>query len=156
MFNDEKINESHHHLQNSRKFKSWFRSSIHKHNFKRFDQHDSLKKKFCWDRLNKIRFENTLNQKFSNISSVVNTQFLNDYIMNVCKIIIQIIKIFILKTAISVKITLRFDDKCKDVRIKINQTKKILQQSLTENANEEIIEKFKKHEKESKATKREQ
>ena len=64
--------------------------------------------------------------------------------MNVCKVIIQIIKIFIFKTAISVKITSRFDDKCKDVRIKINQTRKTLQQSLTENANEEIIEEAQK------------
>ena len=64
--------------------------------------------------------------------------------MNVCKIIIQIIKIFILKTAISVKITSRFDDKCKDVRIRINQTRKVLQQFLIENANEEIIEEIQK------------
>ena len=64
--------------------------------------------------------------------------------MNVCKIIIQIIKIFILKTAISVKITSRFDDKCKNARIRINQIKKTLQQFLTENANEEIIEEAQK------------
>ena len=103
-----------------------------------------LKEKFCWNRLNKIRFENTLNQKLSNISNVANTQSLNDYIMNVCKIIIQIIKIFILKTAISVKITSRFDDKCKDVRIRINQTRKVLQQFLIENAKKKIIEKVQK------------
>ena len=102
------------------------------------------KEKFCWDRLNKIRFENILNQKLWDISNVANTQFLDDYIMNVCKVIIQIIKIFILKTAISVEITSRFDDKCKNVRIRINQTKENLQQSLIKNANEEIIEKAQK------------
>ena len=102
------------------------------------------KKKFCWNRLNKVRFEDILNQKFSDISNVANSQFLNDYIMNVCKVIIQVIKIFIFKTAISVRVTSRFDDKCKDARIKINQIKRVLQQSLTENANEEIIEKAQK------------
>ena len=44
MFNNERINRSHHHLQNSRKFKSWFRSFIHKNDLERFDQHDSFKK----------------------------------------------------------------------------------------------------------------
>ena len=102
------------------------------------------KKKFCWDRLNKVKFENTLNQKLSNISNVANTEFLNDYIMNVCKIITQVIKIFIFKTAISIRVTSKFDDKCKNARIRINQTKKILQQFSTENANEEIIEKVQK------------
>ena len=62
--------------------------------------------------------------------------------MNVCKVITQIIKIFTFKTTIFVKITSRFDDRCKDVRIKINQTRKILQQSLTEKAKKEIIEKI--------------
>ena len=114
----------------------------------------SSKKKFCWDRLNKIRFENTLNQKLSDISNVANTQFLNDYIMNVCKIIIQIIKIFTFKTAISVRVTSKFDDKCKNVRIKINQTKKTLQQSLTENANEKIIKKAQKTWKKVKSNKK--
>ena len=104
----------------------------------------SSKKKFCWDRLNKVRFENTLNQKLSDISNVANTQFLDDYIMNVCKVIIQVIKIFTFKTAISVKITSKFDDECKNARIRINQTKRALQQFLTENANEEIIEEAQK------------
>ena len=45
MFNDERINESHHHLQNSRKFKSWFRSSIHRNDFWRFNQHDAFERK---------------------------------------------------------------------------------------------------------------
>ena len=45
MFNNERINRSHHHLQNSRKFKSWLRSFIHRNDFKRFDQHDSFRKK---------------------------------------------------------------------------------------------------------------
>ena len=104
----------------------------------------SSKKKFCWDRLNKVRFEDILNQKLSDISNVANTQFLDDYIMNVCKIITQVIEIFISKTAISVRVTSKFDDKCKDVRIRINQTKRALQQFLTENANEEIIEEAQK------------
>ena len=99
------------------------------------------KKKFCWDRLNKIKFENTLSQKLSNISNETNMRFLNDYTMNVCKVIIQIIEIFTLKTTISVKITFRFDDECKDVRIKINQVKRTLQQSLIEKAKKDIIEK---------------
>ena len=142
MLNDERINESHHHLQNSRKSKSWFRLFIHKNDFKRFDQHDFFKKKFCWDRLNKIKFENILNQKFFNTSNEANMRFLNDYTMNVCKIITQIIEIFIFKTTIFVKITSKFDDKCKDVRIKINQTKRILQQSLIEKAKKKIIEKI--------------
>ena len=64
--------------------------------------------------------------------------------MNVCKVIIQIIEIFTLKTAISIKVTSKFDDKCKDVRIRINQTKKVLQQFLTENANEKIIKETQK------------
>ena len=64
--------------------------------------------------------------------------------MNVCKIITQVIEIFISKTAISVRVTSKFDDKCKDVRIRINQTKRALQQFLTENANEEIIEEAQK------------
>ena len=98
-------------------------------------------KKFCWDRLNKIKFENTLNQKLSNTSNEANMRFLNDYTMNVCKVITQIIKIFTFKTTIFVKITSKFDDKCKDVRIKINQIRKILQQFLTEKAKKEIIEK---------------
>ena len=102
------------------------------------------KEKFCWNRLNKIRFEDILNQKLSNISNVVNTQSLNDYIMNVCKVIIQIIQIFIFKTAISVKVTSKFDDKCKNAWIKINQTKRALQQSLIENANEKIIKEIQK------------
>ena len=111
-------------------------------------------KKFCWNRLNKIRFENTLNQKFSNISSVANTQFLNDYIINICKVITQVIKIFIFKTAIWVKITSWFDDKCKDVRIRINQTRKALQQSLAKNANEKIIEEVQKAWKKVKSNKK--
>ena len=114
----------------------------------------SSKKKFCWDRLNKVRFENILNQKFSDISNVANTQFLNDYIMNVCKIITQVIEIFISKTAISVRVTSKFDDKCKDVRIRINQTKRALQQFLTENANEEIIEEAQKAWKKIKSNKK--
>ena len=64
--------------------------------------------------------------------------------MNVCKVITQVIEIFILKTTISVRVTSKFDDRCKNVRIRINQTKKTLQQFLTENANEEIIEKVQK------------
>ena len=100
----------------------------------------SSKKKFCRNRLNKIKFENTLNQKFSNTSNEANMRFLNDYIMNVCKIITQIIEIFTLKTTIFIKVTSRFDDECKDVRIKINQTRKTLQQSLTEETKKEIIE----------------
>ena len=101
----------------------------------------SSKKKFCWNRLNKIKFENTLNQKLSNTSNEANMRFLNDYIMNVCKVIIQIIEIFTFKTTISVKVTSKFDDECKNVRIRINQTKKALQQSLTEKTKKEIIEK---------------
>ena len=62
--------------------------------------------------------------------------------MNVCKVITQIIEIFTLKTTISVRVTSKFDDECKDVRIRINQTKRILQQSLTEEAKKEIIEKI--------------
>ena len=112
------------------------------------------KKKFCWDRLNKVKFESTLNQKLSDILNVANTQFLNDYIMNVCKVIIQVIKIFIFKTAISVRITSKFDDKCKDVRIRINQTRRTLQQFLTENANEKIIEKAQKAWKKVKSNKK--
>ena len=100
------------------------------------------KKKFCWNRLNKIKFENTLNQKLSNTSNEANMRFLNDYIMNVCKVIIQIIEIFTFKTTISVKVTSKFDDECKNVRIRINQTKKALQQSLTEKAKKKIIEKI--------------
>ena len=99
------------------------------------------KKKFCWNRRNKIKFKNTLNQKLSNTSNEANMRFLNDYTMNVCKVITQIIKIFTFKTTIFVKITSKFDDKCKDVRIKINQIRKILQQFLTEKAKKEIIEK---------------
>ena len=99
---------------------------------------------FCWDCLNKIKFENNLNQKFSNISNVANLQFLNDYIINVCKIIIQVIKIFTLKTAILVRVTSKFDDKCKDVRISNNQARKVLQQSLIKNANEKIIKQAQK------------
>ena len=100
------------------------------------------KKKFCWNRLNKIKFENTLNQKLFNTSNEANMRFLNDYTMNVCKVITQIIEIFTLKTTISVRVTSKFDDECKDVRIRINQTKRILQQSLTEEAKKEIIEKI--------------
>ena len=103
-----------------------------------------LKEKFCWNRLNKIKFENTFNQKLLNTSNKANMRFLDDYIMNVCKIITQIIQIFILKTTISVKITSRFDDRCKNARIKINQTKKVLQQSLTKETKKEIIEKVQK------------
>ena len=61
--------------------------------------------------------------------------------MNVYKVITQIIKIFILKTTISVKVTSKFDDRCKNARIKINQTKRALQQSLTEKAKKKIIKK---------------
>ena len=98
-------------------------------------------KKFCWNRLNKIKFENILNQKLFNTSNETNMRFLDDYTINVCKVIIQIIEIFILKTTISVKITSKFDDRCKDVRIRINQTKRALQQSLIEKAKKKIIEK---------------
>ena len=62
--------------------------------------------------------------------------------MNVCKVIIQIIEIFTFKTTIFVKITSKFDDRCKNARIKINQTKKNFQQSLIKKAKKEIIEKF--------------
>ena len=61
-------------------------------------------------------------------------RFLNDYTINVCKVITQIIKNLIFKTTIFVKVTLRFDDECKDVCIRINQTRKVLQQFLTEKA----------------------
>ena len=97
------------------------------------------KEKFCWNRLNKIKFENTLNQKLSNTSNETNMRFLNDYIMKICKVITQIIKIFIFKITISVKITSKFDDECKNARIRINQTRKALQQSLIENAKKKII-----------------
>ena len=98
-------------------------------------------KKFCWDRLKKIKFENIFNQKFFNTLNEANMRFLNDYTMNVCKVIIQIIEIFIFKTTISVRVTSKFDDRCKNARIKINQTKRVLQQSLTEETKKEIIEK---------------
>ena len=62
------------------------------------------KEKFCWNCLNKIKFENTFNQKFLNTSNEADMRFLNDYTMNVCKVITQIIKIFIFKTTIFVKI----------------------------------------------------
>ena len=99
------------------------------------------KKKFCWNRLNKIKFENILNQKLSNTSNEANMRFLNDYTMNVYKVIIQIIKIFILKTTIFVRVTSKFDDECKNARIRINQTKRVLQQSLIKKTKKEIIEK---------------
>ena len=78
------------------------------------------KEKFCWNRLNKIKFEDTLNQKLLNTSNEANMRFLNDYTMKVCKVITQIIEIFTLKTTISVKVTSKFDDECKNVRIRIN------------------------------------
>lgn len=97
-------------------------------------------KKYNWDRFNKIKFENTFNQKLSTISNTVSSRFLNDYTMNMCKTFIQIIAKFIFKTIVFVKIISNFDEKCKNVRIKINQTEKAFQQFLNTKANEKIIQ----------------
>ena len=88
MFNNEKINKSHYHLQNSRKSKSWFRSFIYRNDFKCFDQHDSFRIFFLLRSFKQNQIRKYFKSKFSNISNVTNKQFLNDYIINVCKVII--------------------------------------------------------------------
>jgi hypothetical protein len=82
------------------------------------------RKRYNWDRINKIKFLRMINQQISNSLVETTLELIDVYIIKLSEIIVIVIATFILKSISFVKVTLEFDDHCKNARNKTNQARR--------------------------------